>query len=63
MLGPEDGVLAALRRLPVVGALVPPPQARVWGSPAVYRVQLEAVRGSAGDTYEALLLDASPLDN
>lgn len=62
VLGPQDGLLAALRRLPVVGALAPPPQAPVWGRPVMYWVQVEAVRGPEGATYEAVLLDAGQQD-
>lgn len=59
-IGPEDRTLGALRRLPVVGALVPPPQTWAWGKPAVYRVQLETVRTA---TMEAVLLDAGRQDS
>lgn len=59
VLGPQDRLLAVLRWLPVVGALAPPPQARVWGRPVVYRVQLVVMHIAGRDTYEAMLLDAA----
>ena len=60
---------AWLRRLPLVGSLVPAPPAPRWDAPAVYRIQLRARPCSPAppvpqpQCYEALLLDAgsSPL--
>lgn len=63
VLGPEDWLLAALRRLPLVGALIPPLQARVWGEPEVYRIMVEAVHGTGSVSYEAVLLDAGNQDS
>jgi hypothetical protein len=63
-LGTETPQLAFLRRLPLVGRVVPPPQVVRWGIPAVYRVQLQptqrSVCGSA-PCYEAVLEDAAPV--
>jgi hypothetical protein len=62
-MGPASSLLALLRRLPLVGRLVPGPQLLRWGRPAVYRVQ---VRDAAGRSrrgtrhYEAVLLDPAP---
>jgi hypothetical protein len=59
-MGPPNSLLALLRRLPLVGRLVPAPQLLRWGRPAVYRIQ---VRDTAGTSpkgtrhYEAVLLD------
>jgi hypothetical protein len=58
-----DPLLAALRRLPLVGRLVPRPRAVRWGALATYPVRLDAAPGgSCGATVcvEALLLDAAP---
>src|SRR5579871_4445084 len=62
VLGPEDRVLGALRRLPIVGGLVPPPQMRVWERPAIYWIRLEAARSPGYDPYAAVLLDTRPGD-
>jgi hypothetical protein len=61
-MGPANSLLALLRRLPLVGRVVPGPQLLRWGRPAVYRVR---VRDAAGMSprrtrhYEAVLLDAA----
>ena len=63
-LGTETSQLAFLRRLPLVGRVVPPPQVVRWGIPAVYRVQLQpANRSVCGSSpcYEAVLEDAAPV--
>jgi hypothetical protein len=38
-----DPLLSALRRVPVLGTLVPPPQQILSDHPAVYRIRLEAL--------------------
>lgn len=56
-------VLTAMRRVPLLGNLLPAPQQVDWGAVVTYRVQLRtATRGSCGGTacYEALVLDAAP---
>jgi hypothetical protein len=62
VFGPEDRVLGALRRLPLLGELVPPPQVRVWERPTIYRIRLEVARGPGDDPYAAVLLDTQPDD-
>jgi hypothetical protein len=62
-MGPANSLLALLRRLPLVGRLVPGPQLLRWGRPAVYRVQVrDAASTSPRGTrhYEAVLLDPAP---
>jgi hypothetical protein len=59
-MGPANSLLALLRRLPLVGRLVPGPQRLRWGRPAVYRVQVRdaastSPRGTRHD--ETVLLD------
>jgi hypothetical protein len=57
-----DPLPAFLRRLPVLGTLVPAPQVPRWGAVATYRVQFR-VRAAACPSppcYEALVLDAAP---
>jgi hypothetical protein len=45
-----DPLLAALRRLPLAGGLVPAPQAARWGALATYRVRLlDAAPGTLGE--------------
>jgi hypothetical protein len=59
--GAEHPVLALLRALPVVGGMVPGPQAPVWGVAATYRVRLEVGRCAASGVapcWRALLLDS-----
>jgi hypothetical protein len=58
-----DALTALLRRIQWVRALVPAPQAVLWGTAATYQVELRAVTaGRCGGVpcYEALLLDAAP---
>jgi hypothetical protein len=58
-----DPMRAYLRRLPVLGRLVPRVQAVHWGEVALYRVQLRAAPANSCASppcYEALLLDAAP---
>jgi hypothetical protein len=58
----SDPLLAALRRLPLLGALLPRPQVVRWGALATYRVQLLPVAAGAcsvAPCYRALLLDAA----
>jgi hypothetical protein len=59
----SDPLLAALRRLPLVGRLVPGPQVVHWGALATYRARLVAAAAAMCDVapcYVALLLDATP---
>jgi hypothetical protein len=58
--GRPDPVLAALRQVPLVGAVVPPPQHLQPGSTAVYRVQVLAPTGRASAGGSVVLLDAEP---
>src|SRR5256886_7714297 len=63
-LGTQNPQLAFLRRLPLVGRVVPPPQGVRWGIPAVYRVQLQPTQRSvcgSSPCYEAVLEDATPV--
>jgi hypothetical protein len=58
-----DPLLAALRRLPLAGGLVPGPQVARVGVLATYRVRLKTAPAPVCDAtpcYEALLLDAAP---
>jgi hypothetical protein len=55
-----DLLLAALRRLPLLGHLVPPPQRPHWDGLAVYRLQLCAPPGCVPSEADAVLLDATP---
>jgi hypothetical protein len=62
-MGPANSLLALLRRLPLVGRLVPGPQLLRWGRPAVYRVQVwNAASMSPRKTRhdKAVLLDPAP---
>jgi hypothetical protein len=63
-LGTPGALLAALRRLPLVGPLLASQQTVRWGAAATYRGQLRAIPHSlcgTGSCYEAvLLLDATP---
>jgi hypothetical protein len=63
--GGADQLLVSLRRLPLIGRLVPQPQVLRWDARATYRVRLRASPARECGTppcYEALLLDASPGD-
>ncbi|HWE60114.1 MAG TPA: hypothetical protein VHB98_00230 [Chloroflexota bacterium] len=63
--GKAPGFLAFLRRLPLVGKLVQPPQLLDGSGPAVYQVQLQpgdCVQPSNGPCYEAVLLDTPSPD-
>jgi hypothetical protein len=56
-------LLQLVRRLPVLGTLMPPPQRLRWGVMAVYRVRLAPVSPppwGASPCYEGVLLDAAP---
>jgi hypothetical protein len=58
-----DPFLGRLRRLPLLGGLLPAPQVLRWGAVGTYRVRLRASANSicgTGVCYEALLLDAAP---
>jgi hypothetical protein len=57
-----DPVLAFLRRLPVLGALLPAPQVPHWGTVATYRVRLRVLAAGAclaPPCYEVQVLDAA----
>jgi hypothetical protein len=58
---PDDRWLAPFRKLPLVGALVPPAQRVSWGVARVYRVRLTTTAAATG-RYQAVLLDADPRD-
>jgi hypothetical protein len=60
--GRPDPLLAALRRLPLLGPMVQPMQRLHAGTTAVYRVQLCAPAGRAHGCAGAVLLDADPAD-
>jgi hypothetical protein len=58
-----DPLLVLVRRLPLLGGLLPAPQAAAWGKVATYRLQLWAIPDAvcaAATCYEAVLLDAAP---
>jgi hypothetical protein len=60
---PQSPLLAFLRRVPLLGGIVPARQGVGWMAPATYRVQLRPVPAiSCGylPCYQALLLDAAP---
>jgi hypothetical protein len=51
-----------LRRLPLLGELLPAPQVLHWGVVTTYRVQVQAIHGGicgTGVCCEAVLLDAA----
>ena len=53
-----------VRRLPVLGLFMPPPQLLHWGVTGAYRIQLRAAPADTCGSppcYEALLLNAAPL--
>jgi hypothetical protein len=57
-----DPRLTRLRRVPLLGELMPAPQVLHWGAISPYRVQLRAIANSpcgAGICFEAVLLDAA----
>jgi hypothetical protein len=59
----SDPLLAVVRRVPLMGGLLPAPQELDWGEVATYQVELRATPdGPCGDgaCYEALVLDAAP---
>ena len=61
--GTPDPVVALLRRLPLLGHVLPAPQPLRWGVPAIYRLHFREVPCSAGAPqlcYIALLLDPAP---
>ena len=61
-VAPTPTLLAALRRLPLVGWLAGAPPLQ-WGVLSTYRVRLQAASTNlcgAPRCYEALLLDATP---
>jgi hypothetical protein len=61
--GAPNSLLALLRRLPLLGGLLPAPQVVHWGEAATYRVELRAITDKpcgAPSCYEAMVLDAAP---
>jgi hypothetical protein len=57
---PGDPLLTVLRRVPLVGGILPAPHVIRWDVVAVYRVYLRVERPCGGACYEAVLLDAAP---
>jgi hypothetical protein len=58
---PAAPLVSALRRLPLVGRLLPSPQGSTWGAPAIYCVQIQHIRGRRPiNAYQIVVLDASP---
>jgi hypothetical protein len=56
-------LLGVVRRVPLLGDLLPAPQAVIWEEVATYRVELRAMSDEscgAATCYEALVLDAAP---
>jgi hypothetical protein len=56
-------VLAFMRRVPLLGDLLPAPQVLRWGEVATYRARLQAIADGicgTGLCFEAVLLDAVP---
>ena len=61
-IGRADGLLALVRRIPLLSRIVPGPQQVRWGATRVYRVELRFATGYTCGTsscYDALLLDAA----
>lgn len=58
--GRPDPWLAVLRRLPLLGRLVPPPQRPRVGLPGIYRVRLAGPSASPPGGADLVLLDANP---
>jgi hypothetical protein len=59
----SDPLLAVVRRVPLLGGLLPAPQVVHWAAVATYHVALRAVPGErcgVPSCFEALLLDAEP---
>jgi hypothetical protein len=62
-LGTGNRLVTALRRLPLLGTLLPEPQVLYGEEAATYRVQIRAAPAGSclfPPCYEALLLDAAP---
>jgi hypothetical protein len=60
--GDAPPLLALLRRMPMLSALAPKPQAIAWATPGVYRVELQQAAcfsGETGPCYQAVILDAA----
>jgi hypothetical protein len=47
LLPEQPAWLSALRRLPLIGTVVPGPRAVLWGAPATYTVRIQAVANVA----------------
>jgi hypothetical protein len=61
-LGPAGSLLTALRRLPLIGGLSPPPQRFEWGVPTVLQVRLQPRScpfSSRRWCYEGVVLDGA----
>jgi hypothetical protein len=61
-VGRASGLLALLRRVPLLSRIVPGPQQVQWGATRVYRVELRVASGytcGTGPCYDALLPDAA----
>ncbi len=58
--GSADPLLAALRRLPLLGRLVPQPQRPQVGRLAIYRVRLVGLSTNPSGSTDLVLLDADP---
>ena len=65
LVGREDGVLALLRRVPLLGSVAAPPQRVSMTHAGTYRIQIQPT--SQGCNYspciEAVLVDAAPATN
>lgn|GEM_PF-1510440 len=63
LAGREDGVLALLRRVPLLGSVASPPQRVSMTQAGIYRIQIQPT--SQGCNFspciEAVLVDASPV--
>lgn len=60
--GPASPLLAPLRRVPLVGRVIPAAQRLRWYAPATYRILFQAVPGTTCDSLpcvNALLVDAA----
>jgi hypothetical protein len=58
--GPGDSLLSVLRRVPLLGAILPAPHVIRWNVIADYRVHLRVERPCGCACYEAVSLDATP---
>jgi hypothetical protein len=58
--GRQDAVPAFLRRLPLVGTVVPAPEVLQWYTIATYHVHLQIEQLCPSTCYTAVLLDTAP---